>query len=124
MAIPQRLAAGDPAGASRLLDGLAWVGRDSAQLRFGLAHTFVQQGRYDDARRALLRSAELTPAPEPHLALAQLAQGLGDLEEAWRQIDRAEALAPERPDVRELAAALRRELDEAARMRASPGGRP
>lgn len=61
IAIPRRAEAGDLDAVRSLLDGLAWIGRDSATTRLALGHAFIEQGRHEDALQAFERSARLTP---------------------------------------------------------------
>src|SRR5262249_3939633 len=55
----------------------------------------IQQGRWEDAERDLLRAIELQPkAYQGHLALAQAYQARGDREAAVNALGRAIALRP------------------------------
>ena len=61
IAIPGRASAGDLDGASRWLDRLGRVGRDSATLRLRLGVAFAEEGRPAEAQAAFARALELAP---------------------------------------------------------------
>lgn len=118
IAIPARVAARDLDGARALLDQLARVGRDSATLRLGLGHFFVQAGRNDEAALSYVRSGALTPSVEPFVARAQLAARQGDGDHASALLEEAVAMAPDRTDVLTVAGRIHAALGDEARARA------
>ncbi|HEX4825440.1 MAG TPA: tetratricopeptide repeat protein [Candidatus Polarisedimenticolaceae bacterium] len=68
-------------------------------------------GKADEALRFYRRAARLDPAiPDPHLAIARLERGRGNLKDARRAASKALALAPDNGEAQEMT----RELNEAA----------
>ena len=104
--IPARARAGDLAGAEGALDALAWIGRDSADLRMRLGRAYAEGGDSARALESFLRAADLTPSAEAFAGAAQLALRENDPEAARSAASRAAEAAPERPDVLTLAGGI------------------
>ena len=81
--------------------------KDDAEVRSRLAETCLASGRPADALPHLEQLAQADAAhPEPAVAAARAALRCGQPDRAARWVEQACRLAPERPDVRCLEAAL------------------
>ena len=103
LAIPAWLDHEQPEPVESLLDGLAWMARDSAIARTQLGHTLIAQERPTDALRAFRRSHTLTPEAGTLAQIARLEFQLGMPESAAATIEKAVELAPDRSDILRLA---------------------
>ncbi len=108
--IPSLIERGNYRSASSLLDGLAWVARDSATARAQLGNALMGAGREEDAARAYARSGDLTPSADTFGVLARIEFGLGFEKRALANIERAIEIAPDRTDVLSLAGEIEMSL--------------
>ena len=110
MTVPAWLEQGAHHRVESLLDGLAWVGRDSAMARARLGYALAEADRLEDAARAFARSGALTPDADTFGELAKLEFQLGFVDSAEATIHRAVELAPRRSDVLSLAGEIALQL--------------
>lgn len=89
------LSSPEPARLERAVEGLTWIGRESAQARVNLARRLAREGELDRARREARRSLELMPSAEAWSTLGWIEAQQGDLEAARRAYAAGLALAPE-----------------------------
>ena len=101
--LPLLVERGEYARAEKLLDGLAWAGRDSAIARAQMARVLAEAGKNVEAVNAYTRSGKLTPDAGTFSGLAELEFKLGRLRSARGSAERGIALAPMRPDILSLA---------------------
>lgn len=115
VAIPSLVERGKYDSVSTLLNGLAWVARDSATARAQLGNALMGAGRQEDAARAYARSGDLTPSADTFGVLARIELGLGLEKRALADIERAVEIAPNRLDVLSLAGQIEMKLGHRGR---------
>jgi Flp pilus assembly protein TadD len=115
--IPSLIERGNYRSASSLLNGLAWVARDSATARAQLGNALMGAGREEEAARAYARSGDLTPSADTFGVLARIELGLGFEKRALANIERAVEIAPDRTDVLSLAGEIEMSLGHRAAAR-------
>ena len=85
---------GAPKLASRVLDALAWVGRDHEIARIRLGRHFLEAGDPAAARSEFARSARARPSKAAWGGLGRALEGLGDLPAAARAYEAGLAVDP------------------------------
>ena len=108
----QRL--GAPKLASRVLDGLAWVGRDHEIARIRLGRSFLEAGDAESARREFARSADAQPSKAAWGGLGRALERLGDLPAAARAYEAGLAVDPADAELLRSSGFAHRRLGELA----------
>lgn len=85
---------GDPQLASRMLDALAWVGRDHEIARIRLGRRFLEAGDYAAAREQFARNTETHPSKASWGGLGRALEGLGDFPAAAQAYEAGLAVDP------------------------------
>jgi spermidine synthase len=110
-------ARGDAASEARLLDLMAWIGRDSSEQRLRLGRQFARAGDREAALRQFERAGEIAPGREPHLARGWLFARAGEHGSAAQEFERSLAFVPDDPRVALSAARAQLLSGNAARAR-------
>jgi hypothetical protein len=100
---PRAIAAGHHALAAGTLDGLAWVGRDSAALRLRLGRAYAMERELDAALPQLERSLALVPSGDAHGQIATVYAMQGRFDLAAPHCERLLDAMPDRPVALRLA---------------------
>lgn len=72
---------------------------DNAQAIVGLAQLLASRGEFDEAATLFSRAAEHTTSVVPRLGLVKLLLRQGRVDDAKRQLDKADVAAPDNPEV-------------------------